>query len=295
MKFSVFQVSRKGGRAQNEDRMGYCYTREAALLVVADGMGGHPDGEVAAQCALSTVTALFQKQAQPELTDVASFLTDALLAAHREILRYGVSQHLRDCPRTTLVMAIVQAGQVQWTHCGDSRFYLLRRGALLTRTRDHSLAEQNADRPLATRLAQRINRNVLFTCLGSPVHPIFKVDGPIALQQGDRLMLCSDGLWSAVPEPLILRALSHQAVDAAVPDLVESALRIAGSASDNVTCLAFSWETPDRFDTLDMARTRPSLLAGTHEDLEPAMDDATIERSIEEINAAIRRSMARKH
>ena len=51
MKFSVFQLSRKGGREKNEDRMGYCYTREAGLFVLADGMGGHPDGEVAAQIA----------------------------------------------------------------------------------------------------------------------------------------------------------------------------------------------------------------------------------------------------
>ena len=54
MKFSVFQVSRKGGRLKNEDRMGYCYTRESGLFVLADGMGGHPEGEVAAQLALQT-------------------------------------------------------------------------------------------------------------------------------------------------------------------------------------------------------------------------------------------------
>ncbi|MDO4968133.1 MAG: serine/threonine-protein phosphatase, partial [Comamonadaceae bacterium] len=52
MKFSVFQLSRRGGRAINEDRMGYCYTREAALFLLADGMGGHAEGEVAAQLAL---------------------------------------------------------------------------------------------------------------------------------------------------------------------------------------------------------------------------------------------------
>ena len=52
MKFSVFQISRKGGREKNEDRMGYCYTRESGLFLLADGMGGHPEGEVAAQLAL---------------------------------------------------------------------------------------------------------------------------------------------------------------------------------------------------------------------------------------------------
>ena len=69
MKFSVFQVSRKGGREKNEDRMGYCYTREAGLFVLADGMGGHPDGEVAAQLALQILSARFQREAQPVVGD----------------------------------------------------------------------------------------------------------------------------------------------------------------------------------------------------------------------------------
>jgi len=100
MKFSVFQVSRKGGRKNNEDRMGYCYTRGSAVFVLADGMGGHPDGEVAAQMALQSVANLFQKEAKPELPDVNAFLTNAVLAAHRQILRYGLDQAMLDSPRT---------------------------------------------------------------------------------------------------------------------------------------------------------------------------------------------------
>ena len=61
MKFSVFQISRRGGREKNEDRMGYCYTRESGLFVLADGMGGHPEGEVAAQIALQSMSATFQR------------------------------------------------------------------------------------------------------------------------------------------------------------------------------------------------------------------------------------------
>ncbi len=75
---------------KNEDRMGYCYTRESGLFVLADGMGGHPEGEVAAQIALQTVSALFQRQAKPQIQDVQEFLSGALLAAHHQILRYAV-------------------------------------------------------------------------------------------------------------------------------------------------------------------------------------------------------------
>ena len=69
MRFSVYQVSRKGGREKNEDRMGYCYTRDAGLFALADGMGGHPEGEVASQLALQTLAALFQRDSKPTLTD----------------------------------------------------------------------------------------------------------------------------------------------------------------------------------------------------------------------------------
>ena len=67
MRFSVYQVSRKGGREKNEDRMGYCYTRDAGLFALADGMGGHPEGEVASQLALQTLAAMFQRDCKPTL------------------------------------------------------------------------------------------------------------------------------------------------------------------------------------------------------------------------------------
>ena len=87
MKFSVFQMSRKGGRKKNEDRMGYCYTRGSAIFILADGMGGHPLGDIAAQLTLQAISALFQIEAKPVLPNVSAFLEAAALAAHRDILR----------------------------------------------------------------------------------------------------------------------------------------------------------------------------------------------------------------
>ena len=103
MKFSVFQVSRKGGREKNEDRMGYCYTRESGLFVLADGMGGHPEGEVAAQLALQTISALYQKEARPVIEDTTEFLSTALMAAHHQIIRYASEKGMLDTPRTCLL------------------------------------------------------------------------------------------------------------------------------------------------------------------------------------------------
>lgn len=250
MRFSVFQVSRQGGRKNNEDRMGYSYTSDSAVLMLADGMGGHPEGEVAARLAMETVARLFQTMAQPRLDDMADFLGQALMAAHHQILHYAAEHAMLDTPRTTLVMAVIQSGQVRWAHCGDSRLYLVRQQQLLTRTQDHSFAERSR-RPPGTASTEPMdtNRNVLFTCLGSPTKPVFSVTEPLVLQQGDTLMLCSDGLWASLPEQDIVTELSQKPVEIAVPNLVEKALKQAGDHSDNVTCLALTWLTPDTSST----------------------------------------------
>jgi serine/threonine protein phosphatase PrpC len=245
MKFSVFQLSRKGGRDNNEDRMGYCYTSGSALFLLADGMGGHPQGEVAADLALQMIAALFQKEAKPELPDVGAFLTAAVLAAHQHILQHAARKKMSDTPRTTIVAAVVQAGAVSWIHCGDSRFYMVRQETLLVRTRDHSFAERRIGVAAGKRLLKPLNRHVLFTCLGSPIKPVFELTGPVALLKGDRLLLCSDGLWNSLPDADITLQLGQKPVSEAVPALVESALIKAGNRSDNVTAIAMEWETPD--------------------------------------------------
>ncbi len=299
MKFSVFQVSRRGGREKNEDRMGYCYTRESGLFVLADGMGGHPEGEVAAQLALQTISALYQKEARPVIGNASEFLSTALMAAHHQIVRYASEKGMLDMPRTTLVACILQGDGATWVHCGDSRLYVVRDAELLTRTRDHSyLEQQNA---VSARF-EHINRNILFTCLGSPTKPVFDITGPVVLQQGDKLLLCSDGLWGSVSDDEIVSQLAAKGVSDAVPDLVERALRAAGEHSDNVTVLAMEWETPDAFestrgistDTISDGVFASTIQAGGLDSFVDDLDEAAIERSIAEINEAIRRSAARK-
>jgi serine/threonine protein phosphatase PrpC len=299
MKFSVFQVSRRGGREKNEDRMGYCYTRQSGLFVLADGMGGHPEGEVAAQLALQAVSAQFQKEARPSVKDIPGFLTAGLMAAHHQIIRYASDKGMLDTPRTTLVVAVVQDGCASWIHCGDSRLYVVRKGALLTRTRDHSYMEHPP--PGDVRL-DLINRNILFTCLGSPTRPVFDVTGPVTLEHGDKILLCSDGLWGTLDETEIVRQLASLPVAEAVPDLVEKALRKAGSHSDNVTVLAMEWETPNEQESTQGISTdsihdgvfASTIQAGGIDSMIEELDDEAIERSIAEINEAIRRSAARK-
>nr|WP_295081178.1 PP2C family serine/threonine-protein phosphatase [uncultured Roseateles sp.] len=294
MRFSTYQVSRRGGREKNEDRMGYCYTRDAGLFALADGMGGHPEGEVAAQLALQTLAAMFQREAKPMLADPEKFLQDAVQIAHQQILRYSADKGLSDTPRTTVVACILQGSTAHWAHCGDSRLYMLRAGRLVARTRDHSYLELQAALGRSPQAGENFNRNVLFTCLGSPGRPMVDCSGPMQLEPGDRLMLCSDGLWGTVSDETITIQLATRPVADAVPELVEQALRNGGPRCDNVTVLAVEWEgvgeagvdsTQDLSDQ-GYSSTIQSLDLGNERRFE--MDEAEIERSVREINEAIK-------
>ena len=300
MRFSVYQVSRKGGREKNEDRMGYCYTRDSGLFALADGMGGHPEGEMASQIALQTLAALYQRDARPVLKDPLRFLNEAIIAGHHQLLRYASEKGLIDTPRTTIVACIMQGNAVYWAHCGDSRLYFVRGDRLIARTRDHSYTELQESLSSVVPLAERYNRNVLFTCLGSPGKPVIDTAGPFNLQENDRVLLCSDGLWGTVSDDVITQHLSTRTISDAVPELVEEALRKAGAKSDNVTVLAVEWEaatdddsnrgisTQSLGDEVFASTIQASVGAGSADPDE--LDEAEIERSIREINEAIRRS-----
>ncbi|RZU02887.1 PP2C family protein-serine/threonine phosphatase [Rivibacter subsaxonicus] len=304
MRFSVYQVSRKGGREKNEDRMGYCYTRDCGLFALADGMGGHPEGEVASQLALQTLAAMFQRDAKPVLKDPTRFLHDSVIAGHHQLLRYATEKALIDTPRTTIIACVLQGNAAYWAHCGDSRLYLVRGDKLIARTRDHSYSELQETLAQVVPMGERFNRNVLFTCLGSPGKPVVDTVGPMIMQSGDKLLLCSDGLWGTVEDDEITAQLAARPISDAVPELVETALRNGGAKSDNVTVLAVEWESAEDTDTnrgistqtlgeeVFASTIQASVGAGSTDFDE--LDEAEIERSIREINEAIQRSSQQK-
>jgi serine/threonine protein phosphatase PrpC len=303
MRFSVYQVSRKGGREKNEDRMGYCYTRDAGLFALADGMGGHPEGEVASQIALQTLAALFQRDSKPRLPDPMRFLHEAIISGHHQLLRYATQKALIDTPRTTVVACVLQGNTAYWAHCGDSRLYMVRGDKLLARTRDHSYSELQQTMSQVVPIGERFNRNVLFTCLGSPGKPVVDTVGPLLLQSGDRVLLCSDGLWGSVDDDTIVEQLSRRVISDAVPELVEQALRNGGAKSDNVSVLAVEWESAEDADSENGISTQSlgeEVFASTiqasvlGQEAGDELDEAEIDRSIREINEAIRRSSQNK-
>ncbi|HYD95464.1 MAG TPA: PP2C family serine/threonine-protein phosphatase [Noviherbaspirillum sp.] len=303
MRFSVYQESHIGGRKNNQDRMGYCFTRDALLLLLADGMGGHIQGEMAATIALQTIGALFQQNANPYIKKPEKFLEDSFFAAHREIHRYRAINNLPETPRTTIVGCLIQHNSAYWAHCGDSRLYWMRRGQVLARTRDHSrietlIAQGKVD---PSERDTHPERNKLFNCLGAPSLPIVELSRRASLQPGDVLLLCSDGLWSVLPEHVISQSLHSNTVVRAVPELLSMATGIAGKTSDNVTALAVMWEgtglTADSPSTivthsLPVGSVTTTIQAPRHADLEQAdvFDESEIEKAIEEIREAIEKT-----
>ena len=311
MQFSVYQESHIGGRKVNQDRMGYSFSRDALLLVLADGMGGHLRGEMAATILMQTMSSMFQQQAAPYVKKPERFLEEAFLAAHHEIHRYRAANNLPETPRTTAVACLIQHNVAIWAHCGDSRLYWLRQGQVLGRTRDHSHIEHLIDKGLATpaERATHPDRNKLYNCVGASSLPKVDVGRPASLQSGDVIMLCSDGLWSMIADDDIVQRLTTQTIVRAVPEMVASATTLAGEKSDNTTALAIMWqgsaeaETPMTV-TQDMAAVistmmLPDNLVSTTIQSSPepaapadfdAFNDDEIEKAIAEIRGAIEKS-----
>jgi len=301
MQFSVYQQSHIGGRKVNQDRMGYLYTRDALLLVLADGMGGHARGEVAASIALQSMSALFRAQATPYVRKPERFLEEALLQAHQDIARYARERAMPDGPRTTVVACLIQHNCAVWAHCGDSRLYWVRGGQVLACTRDHSHVEHLIAKGLADPSERNTHpdRNKLYSCLGASSVPRVELSRQASLQAGDVLLLCSDGLWSVLPDTEIAHQLSTRSIVQAVPDLVGMATAIAGSRGDNTTALAIQWQGAGELpaagdDSVVSTQLLPegevtTRIAGRDGDADP-FDEDDIEKAIAEIREAIEKS-----
>jgi serine/threonine protein phosphatase PrpC len=304
MKFSIYQESRRGGRKSNEDRLAYSYSRDALILILADGMGGHLHGEVAAQIAVQFVTEAFEREAKSKLADPFLFLIKSITNAHHAILDYAQTRQLEDTPRTTCVACIVQDSVAYWAHVGDSRLYLVRNGHVHVQTKDHSRVQMlvDAGRIREEAVAVHPERNKIYNCLGSSMPPQVDISRKTVLHEGDTLLLCSDGLWGPLNSRIIGAALLNGDIMKAVPSLMSQAEARAGKDSDNISAVAITWlesyqeavlpgdvstQTLElgQFTTQleDFGRTQPDIGRGGD------LSDEEIERAIAEIRNALRK------
>jgi serine/threonine protein phosphatase PrpC len=300
MKYSLVADSRIGARGMNQDRVAHWRCGESLLMAVADGLGGHLHGEIAAQLAMDHLGAAFAREARPRLANPSQFLLSAVRGAHQAILRDAKQKGLRDTPRTVIVACVVQDGHACWAHVGDARIYLIRKGRIVVRTRDHSLVQHLLDegRIREEAIPSHPERNRLLQCLGGFQLP--RPDRPASyrLARHDVLLLCSDGFWGPLTQRQLLHGLHQRPLDEAVADLMALAETRAGPECDNVSVVAMAWgedeldadEAPRTVpqyelptDVQDFSATDPNFLRLSEEDMEKA---------IAEIKAALRKNAA---
>jgi len=243
MNHVLVREQRIGMRPSNQDYAGHDATREALLLAVADGMGGHFGGEIAAEIAVGSLLKSFEAGATPRLADPGGFLDRALLGAHEAIRAYARARALPEAPRTVIVACVVQDGRAWWNHVGDARFYLVRDGRVEARTRDHSAAQALID---AGRLAEEAaashpDSHRVLQSLGAPVTPQPGPGASARLRGDDVLVLCSDGFWGPIRPDRLAAGLCGRPIRQAVSELCDVAERRAGAHADNLTVLALQW------------------------------------------------------
>lgn len=208
--------------------------RGGHLFIVADGVGGNRGGARASQIAVSRVPAFYYNAVNG---DPGRALRQAFDSVAHEIVAEGAANPDRANMSCTIVAAVVQGNQATIAHLGDARAYLLRDGALRPLTRDHTWVQMQVEKGTLTEVEaeNHPDRNVITRSLGNPSFPEADVT-QIALQAGDRLLLCSDGLCGVAGDAEMAAVLNRAAGPmAAVQPLIELANRKGGP--DNVTAL----------------------------------------------------------
>ena len=219
-------------RSGNEDSH-FC---GRTVFAVADGLGGHQGGEVASAAAVEPLAALDGRDfADP--AEAAEALAGAIAEANSAILDQAAGDPALWGMGTTVTAAAVTAGdQLQLAHVGDSRAYLLRDGALDQVTTDHTVVGELVRRGRLTPAQAAIHpeRSILTRAVGlDPRIPVDTPD-PVDLRPGDQVLLCSDGLTEAVPDPRIAELLSTEPDGTAACASLIAAANDAGGP-DNIT------------------------------------------------------------
>ena len=187
----------QGDRKEQQDRVALVPHPKGggvALAVVADGMGGHTGGVLAAQQVIHTARNNLEQYSARE--ESAQSMLESCLSESHMLIKASRFMNEKD-PHSTAVMLLLQPGKVSWVHCGDSRMYRFRGDKPFFHTTDHSYVEQLVAKGKITQEQALVhpNRNILVTSLGGNEAPKIDFGESKDLQVGDSFLLCSDGLW----------------------------------------------------------------------------------------------------
>ncbi len=254
----------QGDRREQQDRVAILSHPRGggvALAVVADGMGGHTGGVLAARQVIHTArNNLDGFSARTETARV--FLESTINEAHM-LIKASRFMNEKD-PHSTVVMLLLQPGKVSWAHCGDSRLYHFRGDRLAFRSTDHSYVAQLVVQGRITPEQALVhpNRNILLTSLGGSETPRIAFGEADGLRAGDSFLLCSDGLWAYFTDQELGWAISGAASAREAAELLIGRARALGKGEgDNIAIAVMKLldlPTPEQAGTL---ATVPGLLA----------------------------------
>jgi len=270
MQIEISQISLQGDRKNNQDRVGYIEYEHGVVLILGDGLGGRPKGELAAQTLIETIEKSINNAPMP-IPDPFEFLEGALLQAHNDVMAAGREEIPPIEPGTTAVVCLIQNGSAWWAHVGDSRCYLFRHGLSIYRTQDHSYVEglyQSGEISLS-KVSTHPMRNYITRCVGMLAkEPEIELSKEVMLTEGDILLLCSDGFWGTLDDAQIGAKLYSTRLNEAVTSLAETAVQLGSPTADNSTAIAL------KIISLQLLNKSPTNKAKHATVKQPAVDSA---------------------
>ena len=226
-----------GDRKEQQDRVAlFGHPKRPGMLmaVLADGMGGHSGGAMAAEQVLIRARQNFETYAPAQETP-EDLLRSVIDEAHTviKLTRFTSEQD----PHSTAVVFMLQQGRAYWAHCGDSRLYHFRGAHTMSRSADHSLVGelQRKGRLDENQALNHPQRNVLLSCLGSDREPRIEYGCEASPVAGDCFLLCSDGLWAYFTDFELASTLQEFPPRAAAERLIAQVRQRAGGSGDNIS------------------------------------------------------------
>ena len=244
MRYQLAHHSLRGSRPTNQDRIAYAERDNAVLLVLADGLGGYEGGALAAETLTQAIVRAFESVRQPVIDRPSAFLALAIMQAHKAITKNGRAHVPPISPRTTCVVCLVQHGYAYWAHVGDSRLYHFHDNTLVQRTFDHSTTEQMRLDGLLSEdeMGLHPEKGHLLKCVGGPRRPTISLGDETALNHGDTLLLCSDGLWQALNPAELARFIGFRSLDEGIEEMLLAAENRMKKTCDNLSAIGLRWE-----------------------------------------------------
>lgn len=196
MRLSYNALTATGSREVNEDGYAVARHNDSYCFVLADGLGGHGNGDKASKCAVEAVSEMFELNGY-----FSSFFRDSFNKAQREILR--LQDELKTDMKTTLIALIISKNRCFLAHVGDSRIYCFRDNTIIYQTKDHSVPQQLAlmGSIQENDIRNHPDRNRLLKVLGNRDEQIEpEIAKPVHIRGELRFLLCSDGFWEPVTE-----------------------------------------------------------------------------------------------